>query len=199
MTIKGPTKTVEADSHELETIRPYRVKPTVITQDIKPVGTAKPASRKTSNSAPPRPKSPIKGQPQSKFALPSRPAFMYREHSVEDYSDLFVDNDSIFDRRLNIIKVSLDIFGGSRYREEADLVKHRTMLYPRSYFIHQTSRVFLGQHIHQLLMAMGAYGGRQLHMWMISPCGGPDHPSKSSDMQKMNVMRISQISLKAKM
>ena len=31
---------------------------------------------------------------------------MYREQSVEDYSDLFVDNDSVFDRRLDIIKVS---------------------------------------------------------------------------------------------
>jgi hypothetical protein len=107
VTIKGPTKSAEVDSHELETIRPYRVKPTVITQDIKPAVAAKSTSRKSSNSAPPRPKSPIKGQPQSKFTLPSRPAAMYREQSVEDYSDLLIDNDSIFDRRLNIIKVSL--------------------------------------------------------------------------------------------
>jgi hypothetical protein len=105
MTIKGPHKSVEVDSHELETIRPYKVKPTVITQDIKPATATKSTSRKPSASAPPRPKSPIKAQAEAKFALPSRPAHLFREQSVEDYSDIFVENDSVFDRRLNIIKV----------------------------------------------------------------------------------------------
>ena len=111
MTIQGPAKTVEPDSQELETIRPYRVKPTVITQNTKPAIAVKSTGRKASNSAPSRPKSPVKGQPQSKFALPSRPAVMYHEQSVEDYSDLFVDSDSIFDRRLNLVKVSLGTCG----------------------------------------------------------------------------------------
>lgn len=111
ITIKGPRKTVEPDTHELETIRPYRPKPTIVTQNVKPAVAPKSSSRKASRSEPPRPKSPVKAQVQvgahagPKFVLPARPAAMYREQSVEDYSDLFVDNDSIFDRRLSIIKV----------------------------------------------------------------------------------------------
>jgi len=105
MTIKGPNRNIEPDTHELETIRPYRVKPTIITQGLKPTIAPKATSRKTSISAPPpqRPHSPIKSQ-VDRFLLPSRPAALYREQSNEDYSDLFVDNDSVFDRRLNIIK-----------------------------------------------------------------------------------------------
>ena len=104
ITIKGPHKNVEPDSHEIETIRPYRVKPTVITQDLKPAPTAKSHSRKISTSAPPRPKSPIKSQAEAKFVLPTRPAALYREQSVDDYSDIFLDNDNVFDRRLDIVK-----------------------------------------------------------------------------------------------
>jgi hypothetical protein len=107
ITVKGPHKSVEADSHELETIRPYRIKPTIVTQDIRPVTELKPTSRKPSRSEPPRPKSPVKAQVGQKFALPARPAAMYREQSVEDYSDLFDDNESIFDKRLDLIKVNL--------------------------------------------------------------------------------------------
>jgi hypothetical protein len=112
ITIKGPRKTVEADSHELETIRPYRIKPTVVTQDTRPSAELKPTSRKPSRSEPPRPKSPVKVQVGQKIVLPARPAAMYREQSVEDYSDLFVDNESVFDRRLNLIKVC---FAGCAY------------------------------------------------------------------------------------
>lgn len=106
VTIKGPRKIIEPDSHELETIRPYRIKPIVVTQDTKPSAESKPTSRKPSRSEPPRPKSPVKVQVGQKFVLPERPAIMYREQSVEDYSDLFMDNESVFDRRLNLIKVS---------------------------------------------------------------------------------------------
>lgn len=107
VTIKAPRKVFENDTHELETIRPYRVKPTIITQDIRPPA-AKSSPRKTSRSDPPKPRSPVKAQIQAqaegKFVLPSRPAIMYRELSVEDYSDLHIDSDSVFDRRLDIIK-----------------------------------------------------------------------------------------------
>ena len=105
ITIKGPHKAAEADSHELETIRPYKVRPAVVT-NIHPVVGAKNNGRKVSNAILSRPKSPIKAQVESKCVLPSRPAAMYREQLVDDYSDLFVDNDSIFDRRLNIVKVT---------------------------------------------------------------------------------------------
>jgi len=105
MTIKGPNRSIEPDTHELETIRPYKVKPTIVTQNLKPAVAQKSTSRKTSISAPPpqRPHSPIKSQ-IDRFMLPSRPAALYREQSVEDYSDLFDDNEGVFDRRLNIIK-----------------------------------------------------------------------------------------------
>ncbi|EDO01239.1 hypothetical protein SS1G_03713 [Sclerotinia sclerotiorum 1980 UF-70] len=102
VTIKGPNTHVETDGHELETIRPYRIKaPSEIDfeEDISP----RSYSRKPS-IPPPRPKSPVKARAEGKFALPLRPAIMYRENTVEDYSDLFVDNDSIFDKRLDIIK-----------------------------------------------------------------------------------------------
>jgi hypothetical protein len=109
ITIKGPRRTVEPDTHELETIRPYKPKPTIVTQNVKPAVAPKASSRKTSRSEPPRPKSPVKAQVGAhtgpKFVLPARPAAMYREQSIEDYSDLFADNESIFDRRLSIIKV----------------------------------------------------------------------------------------------
>lgn len=106
MTIKPPRKHVEQDTNDLETIRPYKVKPILITQEVKPSVTLKASPRKTSSSAPPRPKSPVKLQAENKFLLPhKRPASLFREQSVEDYSDLFVENDSVFDRRLNLVKV----------------------------------------------------------------------------------------------
>jgi len=109
VTIKAPRKSIETDTHELETIRPYRIKPTVVTQDIKPPPAMKTSPRKISRTEPPKTRSPVKAQVQAraegKFTLPSRPAIMFREQSVEDYSDLHIDSDSVFDRRLNIIKV----------------------------------------------------------------------------------------------
>ena len=130
-TIKGPKKNVEQDSLDLETIRPYRVKPTVITQNITPAVAPKKIGRKTSYSAPPRPKPASKTQAEAKFVLPSRPANMYREQSVEDYSDLFVDNDSVFNRRLNIVKVCSPSLVISI---ETDFIYNRIMLFRQSYF-----------------------------------------------------------------
>ncbi|QSZ33113.1 hypothetical protein DSL72_002699 [Monilinia vaccinii-corymbosi] len=102
VTIKGPNTHVETDGHELETIRPYRIKaPTNIDldEDVSP----RSYSRKPP-IPPPRPKSPVKARAEGKFALPSKPAIMYRENTIEDYSDLFVDNDNVFEKRLDIIK-----------------------------------------------------------------------------------------------
>ena len=42
---------------------------------------------------------------ENRFFLPARPASLFREQSVEDYSDLHIENDTVFDRRLNLIKV----------------------------------------------------------------------------------------------
>ena len=118
VTIKPPRKSIDQDYHELETIRPYRPKPTIITQNIKPKPqpSIKILPRKSSKSEPPKPKSPVKAQIQARvenrtamvenrFFLPARPASLFREQSVEDYSDLHIENDNVFDRRLNLIKV----------------------------------------------------------------------------------------------
>ena len=96
VTIKGPIEAPDFDSHELETIRPYQHKPPMML-GTKPM---KPPARKTSTSVPQRPESPVKVQAEHKFVIPSRPATLYREQSIEDYSDLFVENDSVFDRKL---------------------------------------------------------------------------------------------------
>ncbi|EPE35978.1 Protein kinase-like (PK-like) [Glarea lozoyensis ATCC 20868] len=104
-TIRGPRKALEAkNSFEPETIRAYKVKPTVVTQNLKPSKVLKEAPRKISSSVPPRPKSPVKSQAENKFVYPARPTKMFRESSVDDYSELIVDNDKAFDRRFGNIK-----------------------------------------------------------------------------------------------
>lgn len=47
--------------------------------------------------------------PANKFELPSRPDLAFREQSVEDYSDLFDDNESTFNQRLGLAKKVSDI------------------------------------------------------------------------------------------
>lgn len=108
ITIKGLPRSAEGDTHELDTIRPYRMKPGIVT-DFKPGVAPKTQLRKPSSNPPLRPRSPVKVQAESKFVLPSRPALIYTEQSVDDYSDLFVDNDNVFDRRLDIMKVNFEV------------------------------------------------------------------------------------------
>jgi hypothetical protein len=155
ITIKPPRKSIENDAHELETIRPYKVKPTIITQDIRPP-IAKSSPRKTSRSDPPKPKSSVKAQVQTqaegKFVLPSRPAFMYRELSIEDYSDLHIDSDSVFDRRLNINKVLIQGITASSLAYS----NYRTMLFHQNSFIHQISQAYHVQLSHHSLILMEA-------------------------------------------
>jgi hypothetical protein len=100
MTIKGPFKQIEADTRELDTIRPVLNKP-----DAKPAMGSKLQSRKQSGPTSQRPKTSGQNKTETKFAMPSRPAVLYREQSVEDYSDILIENENFFDRRLNLIKV----------------------------------------------------------------------------------------------
>jgi hypothetical protein len=100
MTIKGPFKQIEADARELDTIRPVLNKP-----DVKPTMGSKSHSRKHSGHTSQRPKTSGKDKAETKFTIPSRPTVQYREQSVEDYSDILIENENLFDRRLNIIKV----------------------------------------------------------------------------------------------
>jgi serine/threonine protein kinase len=105
-TIRGPRKVSDTqNSFEPETIRPYKVKPTVVTQNLKPSKVPKGTIRKTSASVPPRPKSPVKSQAENKFVHPARPTRLFRESSVDDYSDLIVENDKAFDRRFSNINI----------------------------------------------------------------------------------------------
>jgi hypothetical protein len=61
--------------------------------------------RKHSTSSHHRQHSRAKSQAGNKFELPSRPVMVYREQSVEDYSDLFDDNDGVLNQRLSLKKV----------------------------------------------------------------------------------------------
>ncbi|KAJ2989826.1 hypothetical protein NUW58_g3272 [Xylaria curta] len=45
-----------------------------------------------------------KSSTSNKFELPSRPDVVYREQSIEDYSDLFDDNDGVLNQKLNLKK-----------------------------------------------------------------------------------------------
>ncbi|KAG7136653.1 Cytokinesis protein sepH like [Verticillium longisporum] len=101
MTIKGPHQFMDADSQE-KTIRPLPRK----RSDKLPDPTKQPSPRKSSPRKHGRKPSQAKssGKPQlgnSRFELPSRPDLMYREQSVEDYSDLFFDNDNVFNQRVD--------------------------------------------------------------------------------------------------
>lgn len=110
MTIKGPNQQ-DQPNHQLyqesqeQTIRPVSRRMT----------TSKPASppkvlHQASRSAPEpavtspnlsRTKSPPKSHFGNKFELPPRPGSIYREQSSEDYSDLFSDDDSVFDQKVH--------------------------------------------------------------------------------------------------
>ncbi|KAK4138010.1 hypothetical protein BT67DRAFT_439232 [Trichocladium antarcticum] len=96
VTIKGLGQWAEVDPQE-ETIRPLRKK-TEKTREprVQPGHRRQRSGRGGSNAS--LPKSP--GNPL-KFELPPRPDLIFREQSTEDYSDLFADNDHVFDRRLS--------------------------------------------------------------------------------------------------
>lgn len=101
MTIKGPSYWHDVDPQE-QTIRPLRrTDKTIEQQPSRTHHRTKSSSRNAVVASTPGRKSPAKSHFGNKFELPSRPDVVYREHSIEDFSDLFVDNDSVFDRRVN--------------------------------------------------------------------------------------------------
>lgn len=73
--------------------------------DLPRPSTSRASPRKQSASRHNRHHSRAKSNISNKFELPSRPDVVYREHSVEDYSDLFDDNDGFFNQRLGLKKV----------------------------------------------------------------------------------------------
>jgi hypothetical protein len=105
MTIKGPFKQIEADTRELDTIRPVLNKP-----DVKSTMGSKSHIRKQSGPTVQRPRTAGKDKAEQKSTIPSRPVIMYREQSTEDYSDILIENENLFDRRLNLIKVNQKLY-----------------------------------------------------------------------------------------
>lgn len=105
VTIKDLGHWSEVEPQE-ETIRPLRKKPEKTRESkAQQVHRRQKSDRGVSNAA--QSKSPVRPL-GTKFELPPRPDVIYREQSVEDYSDLFADNDHVFDRRLNLVsKVAL--------------------------------------------------------------------------------------------
>ncbi|KAH6696972.1 cell division control protein [Plectosphaerella plurivora] len=115
MTIKGPQHYQDFDSLD-RTIRPLpRKKSDKFADPTKPPSPSKTSPRKASHARKPsHAKSPSKshlhlgGGGGNRFELPARPDLAYREQSVEDYSDLFFDNDHVFDQRVDPFAKKLD-------------------------------------------------------------------------------------------
>jgi hypothetical protein len=102
LTIKGPRHWSEIDPQE-QTIRPLPRKTEKPVESKPHQGHKRQKSSKASGPNAPQPKSPAKSQFGNKFQLPPRPDVVYREQSVEDYSDLFADNDHVFNNKLGLI------------------------------------------------------------------------------------------------
>ncbi|KAI1105298.1 cell division control protein [Jackrogersella minutella] len=103
MTMKRMPPIQDEDPQE-KTIRPnWKLAPKPEKTDSK-LQPSKSSPRKRSTNGHQREKSHPKNQLGNKFELPLRPDMAYREQSIEDYSDLFDDNDSIFSQRLNLTK-----------------------------------------------------------------------------------------------
>ncbi|KAL8416289.1 hypothetical protein RB596_006739 [Gaeumannomyces avenae] len=96
-----------AESDTQQTLRPTPRKPSPMEKSEKKaeteVKTQKPGKRRSSRASSSQAKSPTKLNFGSKFELPPRPDLIYREQSVEDYSDLFDEGDHVFDNRLSLV------------------------------------------------------------------------------------------------
>ena len=101
MTIKGPRQWLDIEPQE-QTIRPLPRK-TDRTAESKTQQGHKRQKTKAAPWSASQSKSPPKPQLGSKFQLPPRPDVMFREQTIEDYSDLFADNDNVFNNRLNLV------------------------------------------------------------------------------------------------
>lgn len=100
LTIKGSTH--QCDETQEQTLRPVPRKAAAST-NVRSHQRTKSSGGKSSAAMAGQsgPKSRSKSQLANKFELPSRPDVVFREQSIEDFSDLFVDNDITFDHRVN--------------------------------------------------------------------------------------------------
>ncbi|KAM0397858.1 hypothetical protein ACHAQC_003522 [Fusarium culmorum] len=99
MTIKGLGQWQDSSDLQEQTIRPTPRKPTKAPEPVKVHSRNKSSTSKAVGGG--RPKSPTKSHLNNKFELPLRPDLAYREQSVDDFSDLFVDNDNVFTHNVN--------------------------------------------------------------------------------------------------
>lgn len=107
MTIKPARAAVSPANGGFDTLRPSPRRRTVSTEAKKSSASSKGHLRNKSAAVYQRPKLFINESMPAKFVLPEKPASLFRENSVEDYSDLFED-DTIVDKRLHLIyKVNL--------------------------------------------------------------------------------------------
>ncbi|KAI1418387.1 cell division control protein [Hypoxylon sp. FL1857] len=103
MTMKKSHPIQEEDPQQ-KTIRPNWNLPANPEKSESKPQPSKSSPRKRSANGHQREKSQPKNFLGSRFQLPSRPDVVYREQSVEDYSDLFDDNDSVFGQPLGQAK-----------------------------------------------------------------------------------------------
>ncbi|KAM7223293.1 hypothetical protein V8F06_001170 [Rhypophila decipiens] len=99
-TIKGLGQWAVPDPQE-QTIRPLPRRTEKSSESKAPPNHRRQKSSKNStSSSAPKVTSPLKAQFGTKFELPPRRDLLFREQSNEDYSDLFDDNDNVFNHRL---------------------------------------------------------------------------------------------------
>ncbi|UNI20940.1 Non-specific serine/threonine protein kinase [Purpureocillium takamizusanense] len=104
LTIKGPSSRFRDIDSQEHTIRPLPKKTVTKAAETPKHHRTKAGSGKQPlaiSSGPSVSRSPPKAHLGSIFELPPRPDVVYREQSTEDFSDLFVDNDSLFGRGVN--------------------------------------------------------------------------------------------------
>ncbi|KAI1817338.1 hypothetical protein GGS20DRAFT_574838 [Poronia punctata] len=105
MTMKKVHTIQEEDSQE-KTIRPnwkYTARPEKSEDPPRP-RSSRMSPRKRSASIHQKQHSRTKSNASNKFELPPRPDLVYREQSIEDYSDLFGDSDGLSTQRLSLKK-----------------------------------------------------------------------------------------------
>ena len=113
LTVKSPMQLTAADP--LKTIRPYfpsradtnEIQHTAPSKSPRRKG-SQPTPRQTATGSVPPPKRPA--TKESLPAQPTQPTLLYRENDVEDYSDLILENDGDFERKLVLSKVRLQLF-----------------------------------------------------------------------------------------
>ena len=132
LTIKSPMKLVETDP--LETIRPYYPK-RADTAEIKHTAPTKSPERKVRIRSVPRAEQAPAKQPKPPM-IPQIPAIsstmLFRENSVEDFSDLIVENEDAFDRRT----ISSKVRGRNCSSDQSANIYRTLMRSHRDYFTH---------------------------------------------------------------